>query len=79
MVLFRQILDKTAIYESQTVDKIENAENNEIKILLLPPDCLKSQKTLSTDNGGREILNKMRNSGMFSMSFTSAKMSQFQV
>ena len=30
------MFEKTAISASQTVDKTENAENNEIKILVLP-------------------------------------------
>ena len=42
--LFRQMFEKTAIYVRQTVDKTENANNNEIKILVLPPASLKSLK-----------------------------------
>ena len=38
------MFEKTAISVSQTVDKTENANNNEIKILVLPPASLKSQK-----------------------------------
>ena len=38
------MLDKTEISASQTVDKTENATNNVIKLLVLPPDSLKSQK-----------------------------------
>ena len=41
---------KTAISVSQTVDKTENANNNEIKILVLAHDSLKSQKTVFSDN-----------------------------
>ena len=37
------MFEKTAISASQTVDKTEYAKNNEIKILVLPPDSLKSQ------------------------------------
>ena len=44
------MFDKTAISASQTVDKTENAKNNEIKILVLPSDSLKSQKTVFSDN-----------------------------
>ena len=44
------MFEKTAISASQTVDKTENAKNNEIKILVLPPDSLKSQKTVFSDN-----------------------------
>ena len=44
------MFEKAAIYVSQTVDKTENANNNEIKILVLPPDSLKSQKTVFSDN-----------------------------
>ena len=36
------MFDKTAISASQTVDKTEKAKNKEIKILVLPPDSLKS-------------------------------------
>ena len=38
------MFEKTAISVSQTVDKTENANNKEIKILVLPPASLKSQK-----------------------------------
>ena len=38
------MFEKTAISLSQTVDKTENANNNEIKILVLPHASLKSQK-----------------------------------
>ena len=37
---FRKISGKTAISASQTLDKTENAKNNEIKIYILPPDSL---------------------------------------
>ena len=38
------MFEKTAISVSQTVDKTENANNNEIKIFSVSPDSLKSQK-----------------------------------
>ena len=38
------MFEKTAISASQTVDKTENAKNNEIKILVLPSDSLKFAK-----------------------------------
>ena len=44
------MLEKTAISVSQTVDKRENANNNEIKISVLPSDFLNSQKTVFSDN-----------------------------
>ena len=44
------MFEKTAISVSQTVDKTEDANNNEIKILLLPPDSQKSQKTVFSEN-----------------------------
>ena len=44
------MFEKTAISASQTVNKTENAKNNEIKILVLPPDSLKSLKTMFSDN-----------------------------
>ena len=44
--------------DSQTLDKTENAKNNEIKMLVLPHDSLKSQKTVSSDNGGHKYLRK---------------------
>ena len=34
------MFEKTGISVSLTVDKTENANNNEIKILVLPPDSL---------------------------------------
>ena len=40
------MFEKTGISVSKTVDKTENANNNEIKILVLPPDSLKSTKIL---------------------------------
>ena len=39
---FRKIFQKTFISASQTLDKIENAKNNEIKSSILRPDSLKS-------------------------------------
>ena len=44
------MFEKTAISVSQTVDKTENANNKEIKILVLPPASLKSQKNVFSDN-----------------------------
>ena len=38
------MFEKTAISVSQTVDKRENANNNEIKILVLPPASPKIAK-----------------------------------
>ena len=52
------MFEKTAISVSQTVDKTENAINNEIKILVLPPDSLKSQKTVFSDNFMHEYSRK---------------------
>ena len=40
------MFQKTGISVSKTVDKTENANNNEIKILVLHPDSLKSTKKL---------------------------------
>ena len=40
------MFEETAISVSKTVDKTENANNNEIKILVLTPDYLKSRKKL---------------------------------
>ena len=51
-----QISDKTAISAIRTVDKTENAKNNEIKILVWPPESLKSHKTVSTDNHSHILL-----------------------
>ena len=65
MDFFAKIFVKTAISESQTVDKTENVKNNEIKILVLPPDSLKSQKTLSSDNGGHKYLRKCETQASF--------------
>ena len=44
------MFEKTAFSASQTLDKTENAKNNESEILVLPPDSLKSQKTGFSDN-----------------------------
>ena len=61
------MFQKTGISVSKTVDKTESANNNEIKILVLPPDSLKSQKTAFSDNLVHKILWKIRNSGKFSL------------
>ena len=53
---FRKIFDKTAISASRTVDKTENAKNNEIKILVWPPESLKSHKTVFSDNHSHKLL-----------------------
>ena len=52
------MFQKTAITASQTVDKTENAKNNEIKILVLHPDSLKSQKIVFSDNLVHKYLRK---------------------
>ena len=52
------MFEKTAISASQIVDKTENAKNNEIKILVLPPDSLKSRKTVFSDNLVHKYLRK---------------------
>ena len=52
------MFEKTEISASQTVDKTENAKNNEIKILVLSPDSLKSQKAVFSDNLARKYLRK---------------------
>ena len=44
------MFEKTAISVSQTVDKRENANNNEIKISVLAHDSLKSEKTVFSEN-----------------------------
>ena len=51
------MLEKTAISDSQTVDKTENANNNEIKILVLPPDSIKSQQDCVFRQSCAKILN----------------------
>ena len=53
---FCKIFEEPGIFDSQTVDKTENAKSNEIKILVLPPESLKSQKTVSVDNLGQKLL-----------------------
>ena len=47
-----------AISASQTVDKTENAKNNEIKILVLPSVSLKSQRIAFSDNLVHKYLRK---------------------
>ena len=59
------MIEKTAISASQTVDKTENAKNNEIKILVLPPDSLKSQKTVFSDNLVHKYLRKCETQASF--------------
>ena len=59
------MFEKTAISASQTVDKTENAKNNEIKILVLPPDSLKSQKTVFSDNLVHKYLRKCETQASF--------------
>ena len=44
------MFEKTAISVSQTVDKTENANNNEIKIFSVSPDSLKIARTVFSDN-----------------------------
>ena len=51
--------------DSQTVDKTENAKNNEIKFLVLPLDSPKSQKTVSSENGGHKYLRKCETQASF--------------
>ena len=59
------MFEKTAISASQTVDKTENAKNNEIKILVLPPDSLKSQKIVFSDNLVHKYLRKCETQASF--------------
>ena len=59
------MFEKTAISVSQTVDKTENANNNEIKILVLPPASLKSQKTVFSDNLVHKYLRKCETQASF--------------
>ena len=59
------MFEKTAISASQTLDKTENAKNNEIKILVLPPDSLKSQKTVFSDNLVHKYLRKCETQASF--------------
>ena len=54
-----------AISASQTVDKTENAKFNEIKILVLPPESLKSHKTFFSDNHGHKLLPKCETHASF--------------
>ena len=50
-----------SISASQTVDKTENAKNNEIKILVLTPESLKSHKFFFLRQPRSQIIAKMRN------------------
>ena len=59
------MFQKTAITASQTVDKTENAKNNEIKILVLHPDSLKSQKIVFSDNLVHKYLRKCETQAIF--------------
>ena len=47
-----------AISASQTVDKTEIAKYEEIKILVLPTESLKSHKTFFSHNHGHKLLPK---------------------
>ena len=61
----RIIYEKTAISACPTVDKSENAKNNEIKILVWPPESLKSQETVFSDNHGHKLLEKCETQASF--------------
>ena len=56
-----------SISASQTVDKTENAKNNEIKILVLTPESLKSHKFFFLRQPRSQIIAKMRNPCRFSL------------
>ena len=64
---FAKYSKKTAISASQIVDKRENAKNKEIKILVLPPDSLKSQKSVFSDNLVHKYLRKCETQDKFSL------------
>ena len=59
------MFEKTVFSASQTLDKTENAKNNESEILVLPPDSLKFQKTVFSDNLVHKYLRKFETQASF--------------
>ena len=51
---FSQNFGKNGNFGQRNVDKTENVKNNEIKILVWPPESLKSRKIVFSDNHGHK-------------------------